>query len=641
MLKFYLDNIEMQDSPTDWKDLTVRIERYKELRLISIGYPNTITLVGDGYKYVKDKFDADGFCSKIDVRIESECVEGGGFEPIIEGIIFINDCIFNNFRCEVEVYITDNSFFAKIDNNKNIDIYIESAKTKNLQDLTPISPRSIIRFDPSDGSDESGTSYGYDWLEAVNMAIKFISDGEMTAVSDWYSNLPLSERYAIVRGYELRTGDHTAYKFYLSLTDLLSDMAKWYNLWFAVDGTSIRIEPVEYFYNSSPSFNLEKIKDVKQYFQQDSFYSNIEFGSRMNFKDGGSFPLSVFDSFLDEKYHIKGVCNIDNTLNLKGTKFLIDSNTIEDCLFVPDSKYNDELFLIQYTDSVAYTFTKGVKLGVTGRFYNLELLNNAIAERYTLPGSGMKIIDVLTNTFYAQSTTNPCYDLYIGVDPLTVTDLLFTDDTIPPAYDNGGNYNSATNVYTAPTTGVYVFKNKYIVHLPFDFGLGGGAQLRVTQNYEIASPAQIFNVVCETVDGISLLHEPINGGTVTYEVFAEQEVFMNSGETMESSFTLGFVNILDSPTATICILAGSYFSCIATPDSGGEYIKRDGTDFKASLFSFDKKLTNAQFNSLRNTPYISFNINEDGFTNNQVWANNVTIKVSDLTGEFETITNLN
>src|SRR3990167_6581984 len=125
MFRFYFDNI-LVDSPINWREMKAQIIRDISERIVYIKMPQEMIWGGAGYNYIKSVFDNSGYCSSIAIKIEKQCIEGNGYSTLIEGIIFIRQCIFDNQKCTVELSITDNSYYAKININKNITLGLES-----------------------------------------------------------------------------------------------------------------------------------------------------------------------------------------------------------------------------------------------------------------------------------------------------------------------------------------------------------------------------------------------------------------------------------------------------------------------------------------------------------------------------------
>lgn len=658
MIKLFIDSTECKDF--DWQNFSINIRRDRENRIINITMPQTNTFRGDAYAIIRDAFIRDGWCATLPVTIQKAC--DSGYENIIEGLIFLNDCEFRTQRCEVDVPIRDNSYYAKIYNNEAIEIQPDSDESKNGASITKCTPIDLDLFKPSTGAYNSGfahagTRKAYDLFDVLKHQIAFITDGEVTLSSSWYSGLDTDKRIAIIRGYELRNGDASKSIPAISHRETFKDIARLFNLWrtININTSSAIIETADYFYNETKLFSIEHVKDCTQSALLEEYYSNIIAGS---FMDGDilSFPATEYLSFKEEKYGVQGTCNIDRSLRLKCDKFITDTNIIEDVLINDNDEYDDELFLIQYTS----TNSKATKTdidGISGYIYNNEMLNGTVVGRYTLVGSTFTIINNLEDKFRASYVSTDGDDFSPGdelftVLPVTLTApdpsfytalMIFNDDSTSPNFDNNNRFNNATNVYTANNAGNYSF------------------EISFTFNTEIESiNPYITEPTLSYVKSYLIIDRSV-GGTFTVDEFSEGilngwfygdndlyhtavykwTTYLNAGETMTvDKFFFYHSNAENIPLNTnlsyLYPITNSYLKCTSATSA----VFGDAKTFKSSIFKFDQKLTADQVKLLLNNPGHSFTFTELDDVEKKVWVNDITIQLKDNFATIEAISDL-
>ena len=102
--------------------------------------------------------------------------------------------------------------------------------------------------------------------------------------------------------------------------------------------------------------------------------------------------------------------------------------------------------------------------------YNNPLTNVEVISRFIggLPNSVLKHIGSGGNANFAanQSTTSVHTSFPITLDPIP-----YDDDSTPPFFDDGGNYDNVTNFdYTVPSSGLYGFKASTLVRMNGNIG---------------------------------------------------------------------------------------------------------------------------------------------------------------------------
>jgi hypothetical protein len=306
------------------------------------------------------------------------------------------------------------------------------------------------------------------------------------------------------------------------------------------------------------------------------------------------------------------------------------------------TEYNKEVFIVQYddTDPADIKATINTLTSLTGGFYNLIMDNQAVADRYDLPNNATFFNDVIKNRFMASLVGSHAFLLNTTNTPVTLNGAstptyLHTDDFTSPNFDNGGNYSIVNSRYSAPEDGNYLFR----VTINIDIETTSlASDMRVKQTLQVGFPiSQVVEVIMRDSIGNDIL---VNAGS--YELTAEFNLTLATGDLVIArpiKFELFNAEALASKFIRFTPAIENTFECLQTPSSGAT-ITKDSKDYKASIYSFEKKLSNSQLKQLIATPQFAFNINDDGFNNVGVWANNITLKLKDNTGEFETLTNL-
>lgn len=651
MIKLFIDGSEVQDF--DWQNFSINIRRDRENRIVHVTMPQTTTFTGDAYQIIRNAFIENGWCLTLPVIIQKSC--GNGYETIIEGLIFINDCEFMPQRCEVNVPIRDNSYYAKIYNNEEIELQPDSDVSKNGVTITACTAIDLDMFRPSTGAYNSGfahagTRKAYDLFDVLQNQIAFITDGDIGTISSWYSGLDTDKRIAIVTGYELRNADATKHVPALSHRDTFTDVAKLFNLWRSISGTDVIIEEFDYYYNDTELFTLPDIKDYKQSALIEEYYSNISAGS---FKHGDnlSFPATQYLSFKEEIYGVQGTCNIDRRLELKCNTFITDTNVIEDVLMNDNDSYDEDLFLIQYTSTNSKATRTDID-GISGYIYNNEMLNGEVVNRYTFNGSVFTVVNNLEDRFRAAYFSADGDDFSNGDELFTTLDVLlstpdintytslmiFNDETTSPNFDTNNRFNNATNVYTANTAGYYSFEMSFDMNITI-------SSTNPYQPFPSETWVKFYLVVDRSVADSFVVDEFSSGilnGAFYYAELDHSAIFkwttyLNSGETMTvNKFHFYHFNA-DNQTLITSLeylypLTNSYLKCTASIST----VFGVPLTFKSSLFSFESKLTNQQVKDLLNNPSNSFVFDVE----KKVWVNDITIQLKDNFATIEAISDL-
>ena len=652
MFKFTINNIEVEQGISNWEDISIAVKRDDTNRIVRLDMPQEMTFTGECFEIIKNEFDANGYCTTVSVRIEKEVSNNSiAYKQFFSGLIFINECEFDMFNSVVIVPIRDDSFISRINNNRLIEFNVGSDTTKNSVTMTAVSPMYITMYNQTTGTANggfvtAGDRLMYDWFEVFQNCVLFLTDNQVTVSSTWYTNLDDNKKIALVYGLEMRLANGVYDNFFITFNDLTEDIFKIYNLWMTIDSDNVlSLEEENYYYNSVNLFTFEKVMDVKQTFLQDKFYSNVTFGSS-DALDTGAFPIIRFISFQNENYYIGGKCNIQNTLDLSIGFLETDANLIEDVLLTGNDGFDKKVFIVQYDSSISEA-TKNLLTPLTGFYYNLDLANIIIAERYSLSSGMFSVLNSFEDRFKATATSNGLFNLNQftdDIDPLPAfgpaNEVEWNDDTNSPNFNSNSRFNSVNNTYTANSTGYYSFYVNWQVTIQIlDKTDTNGVML---YQRVISLGSGIDQTTLMTIVGSGIDHL---GATGTYNVECYiNDLFIEAGDTVYFIIA-DFGQNTTRTISSYCYFnirfdSGSFGECLTTPISGGEYVPSNPDIFKASLFTFEKKMTQAEVDLLLDTPYKAFNFNQDGVNNKKVWANEISINLLDNTANIEAISDL-
>lgn len=682
MFKFYLDNIEVIN-PIDWDGFTESIVRDNDIKAILPKYENTLTFTGDGYSFLFDKYFQNGFCKIVRLRVEEYC---NSVNPtlVFNGSIFISDCIFNVNKCTVECHITDDSFGARIYNNKSIKTILSGNLTKNGQTLTPATPTPIYFFN-CQTSDPDYTRNVYTYYETLKFLIAFISDNEVGFESDYLST---TIRGGFITGKELRldVGDAPITSF----NDVFNEINKKYPLGITVININgvptIKIENESYFYNESTSIQINNIQDLKLAFTNELFYSGVKVGSDTVLYDASihSFIPKQFIGFQLEEYFLTGVCNIDKQLDLY-SNFLIDSNIFEELLTTntTNTTWDDKILMVDIYVGADYAVQTPMPPAYNTWYYNDAFTSAKIAERNSFAGNAMLYAGINNSGFRAERTdyiesprtaTNghDNADFYQGclfgvnhpeLQTSAWIQTVFNEDSATPNYNFGANYNPTNGRYTIPTTGWYAFENYTKIGI-FHY-LTGDACSPVSNIFGGINRYIRINVKFSRFDsGSTLIDEEefnypdslgigiydggvdgffyaFDGGTkhgwnsYIYKECAAGE-YITCSVQMESIA----VNSLFGSAMYVNVTNDSYFTTTATTSSGGVVETGNLNGYKATKIMFDNPCSKANWDSLKLDLSKGIIVNHDGNTNRTGWARRITHNFSNKNTEWELISNI-
>ena len=599
---FTLDNIAVTD-PIDWTDLQSSLKRLEELNVLILDQQGTVTFNADGYDYIINKLNAEGFCAYVQLNVYDYVVETNPIE-IVKARLYLSDVEIDEYNEEVKCKITDDSFYALINNNKNIKATMSSPNSKNAVAIDKAFPadNAAVMIPPSDSTNRK--YYGVRVYEAFRFLTEFMSDGLISFASDTFDDAAKWKGLYITSGYKLRLEDQTENPPLppFSFSELFKEINNRIPIGIVIDNPFtnpvLRVETLDYFFGNSTTFEFEDVEQIKTRFDTQKLYSKVKFG-QPNYTDVGlAFPADIrFRGWKDEEFHIIGQCNIDRTLDLT-CDWHCSSNEIEAVINGYD-EFDDELFLIdsvydspQDSQNVPTNF---LNLSPAQYYPNERLTNSKISERL-FGGVANTIAAYFGNIgdgiFYAYLTTSQSYS-NSGND---VFDPVGFDATLT---NTGSFYDTGTFIYSAPEAGVFNFRSN----------------INITITAQNTAPVILWQLRFLRYDNTNTLVSEHIAFTPNYTGSGGVEYYSNS---IIGSFNLGGViksivlntgdyvvvrldkNLGGVGDIDYTINGGNqtYFECYNNTVGGGEFQVYDADDYPIQIHEFEYKMSLADFQSI-------------------------------------------
>ncbi len=628
--KYYLDGVILADEPKGWTSLVDKIDRVDEFGGVFVSLDVTLEFaMGDGYNLLYNKFQAN-FCDTTTIQIYELNCNQVDYDLIYDGILFVADCEFGSgfTGCYCSVKIMDNSFYAKIDNNKSIKIFVEVGKTKNGVAYTGATDYTITLFDPCTGLNiATRFPHTVRVYEAFRCLIAFMTDDTVDFYSSLFDMGGEAEGYCITDGIHLASTNPAEYSATLNIQkicfiDLFNEMNKKFKLGMLVDRSGVRpkliIEKDSYFKNSTSILTMSDVNNIKATIDADQLFSQLHIGSSaldgLGCPGGLAFPKEqTFFTFNDESYFVLGVCNIDKTLDLF-SQWQIDTNKIQDCVTGGSTNYDTDIFIIQTTPFDEFTgicvqgdpFNFGVSSPV--RFYNPGLMNNEVVARYlgAVPNSIAQILaDIIDQCFVFRSLVHV-------FDPVTTTTnildpVVFTDKTTPPYNDAGGNFSLVNGTYTAPVGGIYSFE------LWFSFVITPG-------QYDVDNTKVRMIGYLDQYDAASNLLLTQAFGIDYAMLFGIKQVYLHGFNAFNMNAT-DYIKIrigadTDGPNGYLIVdLLQATFKTTYTSNGGGDVHVYNPDEYPAYKYEFNYNLSRENWQKLLDQPNYAVTFNTFGGDN--------------------------
>jgi hypothetical protein len=342
MLKFILNGTECINPPIGANDISERLYYSEVLKGYFLELEGTVTFFNEDYETLRNIFD-NNYCEEVSIDILK--VEEN--ELVFRGFIKTSDIEWDKVKSQAICEIVDDSFMAKIDNNKNIKFKLGVPRSKNDVDISSrtvlyntfnfFSPFYGRYFDDEAVGLEPAKRTGMFLYDAFNFLIAAMTDDTVDFDSNYLtynigspSNDTEAAWTALINALELKTG--TGVDIYISFEELFTDVQKLLNLAISVERQAnnrplIRIEDYDYYKQQDSNIYFTTVDSLIEKINIDRQYARIIIGCSTRPED---FPLPDVPLAYQnqEEYHLKGQCNIDSEFDLRMQNVIIHSNSI-------------------------------------------------------------------------------------------------------------------------------------------------------------------------------------------------------------------------------------------------------------------------------------------------------------------------
>lgn len=473
--KYYLDGRPFSE-PIGWEKWEETTTRDKLLNGLITTIDVAVEFTGKSYDYLYELKQTQGKDGRAILTVEQ--YNGARYVRIYRGTIFVTDIEYNRTIGIAKAKVQDDSYYARINNNKQVPCVISSGKSKNGKDIALPEPYMVELRKVDDNTSLARSIYTVRLIDMFKTLVAFMSDGEVDFVSDTMESGTL-EAYCITKGLKLYSTDVDTYSSAetdpmpeINFQQALQEIGRKFPLGMAIervgDRPRIRVEEAGYFFLTSRTLILKTTEIISETTDVDKLYAKIRLGSgQLNQDSTYPFPEDItFFGFKEEEVPVQGIGNIDKELTLS-TNWIVSSNLIqlmtEDINNEYDGEYDGEVVLLQTVKpfpntSSGYTLNENfLGLGPAQYFFNPGLTNNVVAERFMdaggIPDSMLKFIfpDALGFLFRAKLGANQTY-------VATANDVFDPAGLDTEVFDERGSYNNATYRYTASRGGLFTFR---------------------------------------------------------------------------------------------------------------------------------------------------------------------------------------
>ena len=381
------------NNPVTWMDTNIGLEYDSVNQILTINHDVQHTWVEDGYNYLYDKWLANDYCNLVNVTIEIN--QDNGLTTLYKGVISVTECVFNERKRSVQVTIKDNSFGSKIENNKGVDVGLDSTLTKNGEAISA-TPAFVFMFDSSTGTYLSDSCRGYSVNEAFEFLIGWMTDNEVSYQSDFFTT-GAGQYDWIVSGIDLRNAGDSIKAPVINFQEFFDAMRKIRNIQmgfeFDADGNpSVRIEDRAYFISNTDTILLDEVNETELSFDTSILFTSVRVGSdilRVEDCNDGNTNCNAFNNisyfgFEEEVYSLGGECVSATELDLTiDDPFIVDTNKIQDVVEYGADTYDDKCFIIKRDPSATQNAEQSDPFNLGQNWYNESYTNKEILSRYT------------------------------------------------------------------------------------------------------------------------------------------------------------------------------------------------------------------------------------------------------------------
>lgn len=614
--RYFLDGTLLADDPIGWDNFKPKLQRIKEFNALLLTIDATFDFFGDGFSYLLNQINTSGHCGFIDLEVQELNDNQQTYRVVHKGNIRLSQCEIDRQQMKIKAPAEDNSFYARINNNKNIAAFPYVDRSKNDVTITAC-PFSYVHYTvPSDCSVNpiiiaapfTYTSAHFRAFDLFTYLISFMTDGRV----DFQSTLLDTGDYAglmvtcgkVIRQITTGTTEISFKKDFqkISFQKLYAEVNKLKRLCMRVATISGRptviIEQASDLNQTNIMHTCSDIEKVTETIDVSQLYAILKLGSTKTENAASlSFPEdTTVLGFKEEELLLAGQCNLDSTLDLVNS-FIISSNVTEDCLINGATAYDKDFFFVMTEPYYANWITKTGNIfgDPTPCQFNLDLTNDNKIQNW-LSGIPSSLVQYLGTPVDARFRASDM----IGVPPVAFTTTAtyspvgFNDDSTAPNFDTSNTYSIALSRFISPAAGTYNFHTRLFLQLRATLIFSGS-------NAQATASFRRFDVTNTLIEEKIIYDQAVlDAFTQNLTIDGTRYFFLNATDYVIVHLFLN--NNLNPFGHTFTIPAGSFFECIATASSGGEYQSIDPNDALILNHAFKKDLTPDAFDSILADP---------------------------------------
>lgn len=612
--RYFLDSIMLNNSPRGWDKLKQKIHFVPELNARLLKIDVDLAFHGDGFRYLLQQYNTLGHCGLVNIEIQERNNDLQTYRVVHIGYIFLSGIGIDRKEMLISCPIEDNSFYARINNNKSIETFVWAEKSKNNIQI-PGALASLITFTNPLNCLPSYTlslTFGfYRVFDLFTYLVDFVGDGLIDFESSLFDVGGDFEGLIVTCGYAVRlaTGGLQEDPFKenfqkLSFLKLFQEVNKKIHIGMRIETSAgrpvLRIERDSYFRQTNIMHTCANIDRVTESIAVDQLYSKIKLGSTVTDNAASlSFPEDItFLGFKEEEFIVLGECNIDRELNLV-SDFVISSNIIEDCIINGATSYDTNFFFVMTEPIYGFYVTK------TGNVFgdalpcqfNLDLTNVNVTQNWVdgIPNSMAQYIADPTDLFKAQRTPTLTL-LDFSAASNTTAPIPYNDDSSPGFFDTNGDYDAVTDFdFTSPADGSYSFRVLSMFRSFMQGAPSSGVDITATITVSVFDP---INPVSQTSTTTTWFQPRFGTINTTFNWYTPA-VYIQSGYRAHIEINIlntGWINVFSS-AVKVDLMAGSFWQCIGS-QQGGIVQGIDPANYPVIGHEYEQELTPDEFDAI-------------------------------------------
>jgi hypothetical protein len=498
-MEFYIDGV-LVDSPEGWDETRASRLFDHDSSVNALTYDQEYTWTGGVYQLLYGRYRSGMVCDLLGVEIK---LRG---RSIVQGIIFLTDCVFNESTATVRVKVRDDGFSARIQNNLSVPIQVFGDESKNGETIDLLTPQTVLMFNQQTGGPLVGITGRplYSVHDAMKFCVQWMTEGNVDFRSDYFFSGDGAADF-VTSGANLKSEDGTEILGpIITFRDLFATYRILRNVGVAFERDGgrpvVRVEHISYFQQDASSpIQCRDAISVEMEFVQELLYSHIDIGSETTDDSDcsggcGAFVNTRWFGFKREAFAIGGTCNIDRPFALfQQGKVVVDGNTINSILLEGGNNFDESLICV-HVDTTTMQATAGDPLNIGQYWYNVPYINAEVIGRYQDYISGnieaFSLVDDL-NLFLCSGSSpfgrfDPSgnYNQTLSSSPVYTSfpngggPIVWTDDTafiqapgsvVPrisagfTSFNIGNRYDDTTGRYTAEFDGALRFQSMFSV----------------------------------------------------------------------------------------------------------------------------------------------------------------------------------